>query len=318
MSPSDQYQADHLASSEARDLDYWLQRLSPVPEASGPLSDYQRGARSNRYERTTFIFDPDVQRSVERVSGKEDFLAHTIALVALAVVVRRYTSSQRVVIGTASLADGTGLPPSALPVVIAIEDDEPFAALLQRVRALLLEDCKHRAAPYDQVLEGIGIDVDSGHPLVSTVLVHNRLHQGAPLMAQDVTLELNPGSEGLRCDILYKPAVHREVSIRALLSHWQEVLRSGLSDPNTVIERLSMCSEEERDLLLHGWNAGFQPVPETTLTELFEAEARRSPGAAAIVAAGTVMTYRELDEGANRVARQLEAMGVGTGDAVAW
>ncbi len=316
MSASDQYQAAPLASDEARDLDYWLQRLSPVPEASGPLSDYQRGARSNRYERTTFIFDPDVQRGVERVSGKEDFLAHTIALVALAVVVGRYTSSQRVVIGTASLADGTGLPPSALPVVIAIEDDEPFAALLQRVRALLLEDCKHRAAPYEQVLEGLGIDADSGHPLVSTVLVHSRLHQGAPLMSQDLTLELKPGSEGLRCDVLYKPAVYREISIQALLSHWQEVLRSGLSDPNTLIGRLSMCSGEERDRLLHGWNAGFRPVAETTLTQLFEAEARRSPGAAAIVSAGTVMTYRQLDESANRVARQLGAMGVGTGDAV--
>src|SRR4029079_7164468 len=54
-----------------------------------------------------------------------------------------------------------------------------------------------------------------------------------------------------------------------------------------------------------------------TITELFEAQAAASSGAPAISFKNTTITYRELNERANRLAHWLRAAGVNPGSAVA-
>ncbi|MFJ6811566.1 amino acid adenylation domain-containing protein [Streptomyces anulatus] len=54
-----------------------------------------------------------------------------------------------------------------------------------------------------------------------------------------------------------------------------------------------------------------RPVPEATLTELFEAQAARTPNAPAAAHGGTELTYAELNARANRLARLLVARSVG-------
>jgi amino acid adenylation domain-containing protein/thioester reductase-like protein len=63
-----------------------------------------------------------------------------------------------------------------------------------------------------------------------------------------------------------------------------------------------------------GQRAGY-PVPppreERYVHELIAEQASRKPGAAAVVAAGTRLTYRQLDQSANRLAHYLRGTGVG-------
>jgi amino acid adenylation domain-containing protein/thioester reductase-like protein len=57
--------------------------------------------------------------------------------------------------------------------------------------------------------------------------------------------------------------------------------------------------------------AGSAPGQARFVHERFARQASRRPGAAAIIAAGTRLTYRELDESANRLARRLMESGAG-------
>lgn len=58
-------------------------------------------------------------------------------------------------------------------------------------------------------------------------------------------------------------------------------------------------------------------MAETSIHSSFVAQARRTPDAVAIAAGGTGLTYRELDERANRVAHQLRSLGVALEDPIA-
>src|SRR5262245_65904308 len=53
------------------------------------------------------------------------------------------------------------------------------------------------------------------------------------------------------------------------------------------------------------------PVPAVTLTELLERQAARTPDALAVTYQGRGLSYRELHERANQLARHLVALGAG-------
>ena len=57
-------------------------------------------------------------------------------------------------------------------------------------------------------------------------------------------------------------------------------------------------------------------VPATSLWDNLAVNARRYPDKAALVFFGTETSYRQLAEGAERLAAQLQAVGVGRGDRV--
>jgi amino acid adenylation domain-containing protein len=60
------------------------------------------------------------------------------------------------------------------------------------------------------------------------------------------------------------------------------------------------------------WNRTEADYPRTsTVADLFRAQVARTPEAAAVMALGRSLTYRELDERTNRLARRLQALGVG-------
>jgi len=60
------------------------------------------------------------------------------------------------------------------------------------------------------------------------------------------------------------------------------------------------------------WNRTQAEYPRNrTIAELFAQQAARTPDAIAVVAKDRQLTYRELDEQANRLARRLQALGVG-------
>ena len=59
------------------------------------------------------------------------------------------------------------------------------------------------------------------------------------------------------------------------------------------------------------WNRTEADYPRSsTIAELFAAQAARTPDAVAVIAQGRTLTYRELDESSNRLARRLQSLGV--------
>ncbi|KAG0349862.1 hypothetical protein BGZ54_004145, partial [Gamsiella multidivaricata] len=81
--------------------------------------------------------------------------------------------------------------------------------------------------------------------------------------------------------------------------------------PNMPIQELEILPLEERDLLLHTWNATDVFYPDQVcIHQMFEDQAARTPDAVAIVYEDQTLTYDELNARANRLAHQLIGLGV--------
>ncbi len=126
----------------------------------------------------------------------------------------------------------------------------------------------------------------------------------------DIQVDLN-----YACDVF-----DEDLPITSLAGHLTTLLQHGLDMVDRPVSEIPMLTPVEYEDLTAGRAVG-PNVPyadQATLHGLFEAQAARQPDRTAVIAAsGKALSYAELDEQANRVARALRAEGVGPDDRVA-
>ncbi|WP_330333166.1 amino acid adenylation domain-containing protein [Streptomyces sp. NBC_00536] len=95
-------------------------------------------------------------------------------------------------------------------------------------------------------------------------------------------------------------------------SAWARVLDVVTREPGVAVAAVDVLGAAERERVLVGWNDTAEQVTAASVVGLFEAQVLRTPDAVAVVADGERVTYRELDERANRLAHYLVGQGIGT------
>lgn len=101
---------------------------------------------------------------------------------------------------------------------------------------------------------------------------------------------------------------------RAALDRLADLYRGALAaaaEPEGDVGAACLPDAERRAVLERWSSGGRAERPRDTVLDLFQAQALRSPDAPAVRCAGTVLTYRELDERSDRVAALLAARGAG-------
>ncbi|MFD0409498.1 amino acid adenylation domain-containing protein [Kitasatospora sp. NPDC127116] len=124
-----------------------------------------------------------------------------------------------------------------------------------------------------------------------------------------LTIVVTP-TDDIEVRLDYRPDLFDERTARGLVDRMLLVLRQVADDPDVPLGRLDVLTGEERHELDGSGYRTRRELPGATLAELFEQQARRTPGAVAVVAGDTELTYAGLDRRANRLARRLAALGV--------
>ena len=101
-------------------------------------------------------------------------------------------------------------------------------------------------------------------------------------------------------------------------SQFEIFLQGIAANPDQTIAGLPVMSEAETRLTTLDWNrTAVELNAEQRIHRLFEAQVDRTPDHVAITFEGRDLTYRQLDERANRLARRLRELGAGPGALVA-
>jgi amino acid adenylation domain-containing protein len=142
-------------------------------------------------------------------------------------------------------------------------------------------------------------------------LVHRQLHHEMPETGTDIilTFQREPGS--LQGTVTYSPRLYEPAAIERFGRHLVRLLGAGLENPGAALAELDMLTAEERQRLLVDWNDAARDYPrDRCVHELFEAHVERAPESIALVDGDRRLSYRELDERANRLAHHLQKLGV--------
>ncbi|MBR5202624.1 MAG: amino acid adenylation domain-containing protein, partial [Clostridia bacterium] len=113
----------------------------------------------------------------------------------------------------------------------------------------------------------------------------------------------------------YCTDLYKEETINKFIDAYNSILEQALNE-NALIKDISVITEADTSLLKSFNNTTVEYEKDKCIHQLFEEQVERTPEKIALVANDKAVTYKELNEEANRIANNLISQGVGKGDIV--
>ncbi|MFP5285014.1 MAG: amino acid adenylation domain-containing protein, partial [Thermoanaerobaculia bacterium] len=322
-------------------IGYWRHALDGAPTLELPVDRPRRPVPSSRGAARTWILPAGPAgrlRDLARARGATLFMAVHAAFSAL---LQRYTGQDDVVVGmpvaqrTRREVEGLiGFFVNTLVLRTDLSGEPDFPAAIDRSRAAALGAFAHQDLPFERLVDELGLARDPHRPPLLRVLLQLQNAPSANLELPGVRLEpftleistsrfelvvnVSETAEGLKAVFTYDADLFEGATLARLVHHFDALLAAWIADPGRPASDLDLLSEAERHQLAVEWNEGLAVERERRcLHRRFEEQADRAPQAPALSAGGEQLTYRELDERANRLAHHLLARGAGPGGRVA-
>ncbi|MEW1551688.1 amino acid adenylation domain-containing protein [Streptomyces tsukubensis] len=325
---------DHEASARA-----WAGELEGVAEPTMLVraAAVEEGGGLGQLE---VPLGPETARALSLRARELGITLNTLVQGVWGLLLGHLTGRQDVVFGTTVAGrppqltgadEMVGLFINSLPVRVRFSARETLAQVLTRFQEHQTALMDHHHHPLSEIHEALGLGplydsmvilesfpVDreglaEAHASAGVAVTGIRMLSGThyPLMLAGTA------DPHLRLGLQYRDGLFTAGEIGRIGARLGRVLEQLAADPHTPLTSLGMLDEAERDLVLNRFNDTACPLPERTVTELVEEQAARRPGAAAVVCADRSLTYGELNERANRLARHLTGRGIGPDDTVA-
>ena len=291
--------------------------------------------QSRNYEEQHINLPESTTAGLHKLGREQQVTLNTVVQGAWALLLSRYSGSEDVVFGAtvsgrpASLAgveEMVGLFINTLPVRVKVESEEGVGGYLRRLQEQQVEVRQYEYSPLVEV-QGWS-EVGRGVRLFDTIFVFENYPVTGILKESSWGLDVSevrsiersnypltlialPGIT-LRLNLIYDSERYDAASMAQMLKHLETLLEAIAIKPEQPLAALSLLTTAERDQILVEWNqTGRAYAQDCCLHELFEAQAARSPDAPAITFEDRHLTYRQLNERANQLARHLQRLGVG-------
>ncbi|AVL26553.1 putative non-ribosomal peptide synthetase [Nocardia brasiliensis NBRC 14402] len=319
----------------AADREHWLTHLDGVAD---PVSLAGRTAEVDAHpSRFAGALPPDTAVLLESVAKEADsgvaptvvaaFGAYLAAMTGAAEVVLSLPVSART---TAILRRSGGMIANVVPLRLRLTPATTVGEVIRAAQGELTSALRRQRYRQEDIFRDLGWSMDeaaSFGPSVNLMMVDTRIQLGPVTgrlhvltsgLIDDLFLNFYPGvgGESTHIDFQANANLYSDTELaaqhRRFLRFLHEFLTAG---PDAALSTVPVVSEEERAELVPA--TGAEGVAARTLPEILTAGARLDPDAIAIRAGDVALTYREVDERTNRLARVLIAAGAGPERAVA-
>ncbi|MCP3105513.1 amino acid adenylation domain-containing protein, partial [Myxococcus sp. K15C18031901] len=307
--------------------------LAGVAPLELPTDKPRPAVRSNRGATLPVRLPRELAQRVGALARQEGVTPFMLLLAVWQALLGRYSGQQDISVGIPiagrQQAEVEGLIGFFVNTLVArtqVEGEKSFKELLAQVKETTLGAYAHQDVPFERLVEELRPERDLGRTplfqvffaLENTPVQQRERFALRPIELQsgtakfDLSLSLREGAEGLTGWLEYSTDLYEPQTVERLVGHYQRLLESAVAQPDTHLSRLQLLGEEERRQVLTTWNpAPVAAGPTECVQALFEAQAERTPEAVAVVGGGRQVTYRQLDEEANRLAHRLRRLGVG-------
>jgi amino acid adenylation domain-containing protein len=215
-----------------------------------------------------------------------------------------------------------GLFMELFPLRVELQEEETFRSLLEKTgagtQAYLRNVVPGASSPnvmrlFNVVLNYIHASFESFN---GTPMQPQWVHTGYGDPEHDLRLQVHDfgGSGSLVACFDFNCTTFPGELRQHAMQHFLRMLDACLADPDQQIGTVDLTSAEERRRYVVDFNHARKLLAaKGTVIDLFRQQSELNPGRTAISLAGTTVSYRELDQRSDRLARLITGRGVGRG-----
>nr|WEY96124.1 amino acid adenylation domain-containing protein [Bacillus subtilis] len=314
---------------------YWLETLGgDLPVLQMP-TDYARPATRNfKGARVEFTIDEHRSEALQQLAMQTGSTLYMVMLSIYTLMLSKYSGQEDIIIGSliagrphADLDRVVGMFVNTLAMRNYPTGEKTFEQFASEVKENALRAYENQDYPFEEIVETLDVTRDmSRNAIFDVMFVLQNMDQEArkvegleikpfeweyEIAKFDLMLTVVEWNGQLNCMLEYATSLYEEATIVRMTKHFTHLVDNILAHPHTKLSELSMVLEEERMQLLRDFNDTKAEYPRNkTIHQLFEEQAERVPDKVAVVFEDKQLTYRELNERANQLARTLRNEGV--------
>jgi amino acid adenylation domain-containing protein len=321
-------QVQIAANQNIKERDYWLKKLSGEQVRTAFPYDYRLQPRAPRYaaEPVKLKFTGNLFSALTALSKDNDHTLHIILTAALTALLHKYTGHTDIIVGVPIYKKN--IAGEFINTVLAlrnrVEDNITFKELLLRLRQTVVEANENQDYPFEILVEQLDIEVP-GHrcPLFDTALLLETIHDKKHIrdLNPNITFVFAKNSGYIDGQMEFNEILYRRETIRQIGDHFNRLLEQVVTDVNREVSSVELLSPEKKKMLLDDINDTAARYPgDRSIGQLFEDQAERTPDNVALVGVHQLhegkkltvhLTYRQLNQKANRLAHFLGEKGTG-------
>ncbi|KAL4745924.1 N-(5-amino-5-carboxypentanoyl)-L-cysteinyl-D-valine synthase [Aspergillus terricola var. indicus] len=345
-----------LDENQARKLsDFWLQRLDGL-EPLQLLPDQPRPAQFNYDGDDLFVsLDGVVVENLRGIAKDHGASLYAVLLSVYFLMLASYTNQIDIAVGVPVSHRTHPLFQSIVGffvnmVVVRVDlNDFAVEALIRRVMKALVDAQLHQDMPFQDVTKLLRVDNDaSRHPLVQTVFNFENdmdtehpttsLNQGVATITPyqpvqglksvakfDLNATVTESGASLKINFNYATSLFRKDTIQGFLETYRHLLlqlsdlraRGIKEDTKLLLVNLEETSDAHLPLAGSSLDSCAESLEAMSLSRAFEYEASRVPERTAVIQGDRALSYSELNERANQLARYIQSVAhIGSDDKV--
>ncbi|HDX9649186.1 TPA: amino acid adenylation domain-containing protein, partial [Bacillus cereus] len=330
------WQKDLFTQEEMKKQEeYWINVFKEeVPILNMP-TDYKRPpTQSVEGARRSFEIDSELTKNLNRIAKENGVTMYMLLLAGYTTLLSRYAGQDDIVVGSPiagrshhDFKNIVGMFVNTLAMRNYPNEDKTFRNYLREVKENALKAYENQDYPLDELVEKLDLQRDmSRSALFDTMFVLQNLDTSNEeikglsfetydselnIANFDLTLSAVETNNIIKFDLEYCTKLFKKETIAKISEHFVSILREITNNQEVCLGQIDMLSGEEKHILLNEFNETYMDYPKNkTIYQLFEEQVERTPNKVAVEFEGQQVTYKELNEKSNQVARVLYDKGV--------
>ncbi len=315
---------------EARE--YWTRYMAGFRAATElPVGEKLTGKTNDR-ELLEFRLSERLSQSLQGLAQQHQITPNIIIQGAWALLLARYSGERDIVFGATVSGRPADLPDvgkmlglfiNTIPVRVPVPAEASLVEWLKGIQARQAGRGRYEFAPLFEIQQWS--ETPRGTPLFNSNVIfmnypldESLVHGASGLVISEpriydhtdawLQLQATPASEWM-LDLTFDTSRFEPGAIRRMLGHLQTLLEGFVQDPTRRLGSFPLLTAREQHQLFTIFNNTSVPLAGgETFVERFEAGAAAAPGRIVAACEERSLSWEQLNQGANRLARQLLAL----------
>lgn len=313
--------------------EYWIDKFSDEIPVLNLETDFKRPpVQSFEGNNIEFVINSRLTKSLNDIAKNNKATLYMVLLASYNILLYKYTNQEDIIVGTptagrnhSDLENILGMFVNTIAMRNYPSGEKTFIEFLKEVKENALQAFQNQDFQFDELVDKLELKRNtSRNPLFDTMFVLQNMEQSELLLEGlnispykfkniiskfDLLLNAVEANTQLHCILQYCSKLFKHETIERFLKHFLNLLDDITKYPNKKLKDLSIVTNQEIDII-RSFNQEHDKFPTETIHELFEKQVEKTPNGIAVVENDVKVTYSELNERANRLARALSEKGI--------